>query len=230
MGLSIGVHLLNLLAIPAIVLVYYFKKYEVNTKNTLIALGIAVVILGAVLYGMIPGFVKVASWFELFFVNACGLGFNSGVIIYLIVTAMILIWAVYETQTVKNEIRARISFITALTMLGIPFLGSGVILGLLIIAALSVVLFIKKEWNYKWLNTIILCAMVMLIGYSSYTMIVIRSMANTPMDQNSPEDVFTLQSYLNREQYGDRPLFYGYSGQRGTCGCLQLHRSRKHGL
>ena len=209
MGLSIGVHLLNLLTIPAIVLVYYFKKYEVNTKNTIIALGISVVILAAVLYGMIPGFVKVASWFELFFVNTCGLGFNSGVIIYLIVTAAILIWAVYETQTVKNEIRARIAFIAALTMLGIPFLGSGVILGLLIIAAMSVLLFVKKEWNYHWLNTIVLCAMVMLIGYSTYTMIVIRSMANTPMDQNSPEDVFTLQSYLNREQYGDRPLFYG---------------------
>ena len=178
-------------------------------KNTLIALGIAVVILGAVLYGMIPGFVKVASWFELFFVNTCGLSFNSGVIIYLIATVIVLIWAVYETQTVKNEIRARIAFIVALTMLGVPFVGSGVVLGILVIAALSVLLFVKKEWNYRWLNTIVLCAMVMLIGYSSYSMIVIRSLANTPMDQNSPEDVFSLQSYLNLEQYGDRPLFYG---------------------
>ena len=178
-------------------------------KNTLIALGVAVVILGAVLYGMIPGFVKVASWFELFFVNTCGLSFNSGVIIYLIVTAIVLAWAVYETQTVKNEIRARIAFIAALTMLGVPFVGSGVIVGVLVIVALGTLLFVKKEWNYRWLNTIVLCAMVMLIGYSSYSMIVIRSLANTPMDQNSPEDVFSLQAYLNREQYGDRPLFYG---------------------
>ena len=209
MGLSIGVHLLNLLAIPAIVLVYYFRNYKVNWKNTLLALGLSVIILAAVLYGMVPGFVKVASWFELFFVNTCGLGFNSGVLIYIVITAALLIWAIYETNAVKNTIRARISFILALTMLGIPFFGNGVVIGLIVIAALTILLFVRKKWNYHWLNTIVLCATVMLIGYSSYTMIVVRSLANTPMDQNSPEDVFSLQSYLNREQYGDRPLFYG---------------------
>ncbi|MGM9805501.1 MAG: protein O-mannosyl-transferase family [Candidatus Aphodosoma sp.] len=209
MGLSIGVHLLNLLAIPAIVLIYYFRNYQVTWKNTLIALVAAVVILASVLYGMVPGFVKVASWFELFFVNVCGLGFNSGVLIYITITAAILIWAIYETQTVKNTVRARIAFVLALSILGIPFFGNGVILGLIIIAGLCTLLFVRKEWNYRWLNTIVLCATVMLIGYSTYTMIVVRSLANTPMDQNSPEDVFALQSYLNREQYGDRPLFYG---------------------
>lgn len=209
MGLSIGVHLLNLLAIPAIVLVYYYNKFPVNWKNTFIALAASVFILAAVLYGMVPGFVKVASWFELFFVNTCGLGFNSGVLIYLIITVCVLVWAVYETQTVKNTIRARIAFILALSMLGIPFFGNGVVLGVVLIAALSVLLFVRKEWNYHWLNTIVLCFSLMLVGYSSYAMIVVRSMANTPMDQNSPEDVFSLQSYLNREQYGDRPLFYG---------------------
>ena len=76
-------------------------------------------------------------------------------------------------------------------------------------AILALLLHLKDKVNYKWLNTIVLCVTVMLIGYSSYTMIVVRSMANTPMDQNSPEDVFSLQTYLNREQYGDRPLFYG---------------------
>ena len=209
MGLSIGVHLLNLLAIPAIVLVYYFRNYEVNWKNTLIALGMSVVILGAILYGMVPGCVKVASWFELFFVNTCGMSFNSGVVIYLAITIAALIWAIYETQVVKSSVRARIAFIVAIALLGIPFIGKGVIIGLLIIAGIATLLFVRKKWNYRALNTIILCATVMLIGYSSYTMIIVRSLANTPMDQNSPEDVFALQGYLNREQYGDRPLFYG---------------------
>lgn len=209
MGLSIGVHLLNLLAIPAIVLIYYFRNYEVNWKNTLMALAVSVLILAAVLYGMVPGFVKVASWFELLFVNGMGLGFNSGVLIYLIITAGVLVWAIYETQAGKSGVRARISFLLALSLLGIPFVGNGIILGIVIIAGLATLLFVRKNWNYRWLNTIILCATVMLIGYSTYTMIVIRSLANTPMDQNSPDNVFALQSYLNREQYGDRPLFYG---------------------
>ncbi len=209
MGLSIGVHLLNLLAIPAIVLVYYFKKYTPSVKGVCIALGTSVVILGAVLYGMIPGFVKVASQFELLCVNGLGMSFNSGVVVYIIITAIAFVWSLYETQTVKNEVRAKISFIIVTTLLGVPFIGNGFLLGFVIIAAMAAILFYIKKWNYHWINTIILCMMLMLIGYSTYAMIVIRSMANTPMDQNSPEDVFSLQSYLNREQYGDRPLFYG---------------------
>ncbi|MDD5974956.1 MAG: DUF2723 domain-containing protein [Bacteroidales bacterium] len=216
MGLSIGVHLLNLLTIPALVLVYYFASFKTTTKNTILALLISVIILAAVLYGMIPGFVEVASWFELFFVNVCGLSFNSGLLIYVICTLLILAWAIYATHKTEfggNKKIAAIAFTSAIFVVGIPFIGSGtfsIILGILILAGvLALLISLKDKVNYKWLNTIVLCVTVMLIGYSSYTMIVVRSMANTPMDQNSPEDVFSLQSYLNREQYGDRPLFYG---------------------
>lgn len=213
MGLSIGVHLLNLLAIPAIVLIYYFKKYTASTKGVIFAILTSVIILAAVLYGMIPGFTKVAAWFELLFVNGIGLSFNSGLIIYLIITIGVIVWSIYETSIGKSEKRASISMVTSLSLLGIPFLagngGGSIFLGLLIIAVSLFVLLKHKGWNLKWFNTIVVCFAMLLVGYSSYTLIIVRSLANTPMDQNSPEDVFALQSYLNREQYGDRPLVYG---------------------
>jgi hypothetical protein len=208
MGLSIGVHLLNLLAIPAIVLVYYFRKYEPNWKGALIALAASVAILAAVLYGLIPGFVKVASRFELLFTNGFGLPFNTGLVVYIILSIAALVWAIWATQYGKSDIQAKVAFLVSMTLIGIPFL-AGWAAGVLIIAAVAGFLFWKKDVSRRWLNTIVLCATVMLIGYASYAMIVIRSMANTPMDQNSPEDVFSLQGYLNREQYGDHPLFYG---------------------
>ncbi len=216
MGLSIGVHLLNLLSIPALVLLFYFKKYTVNTRNTIGAIIASLLILAAVLYGMIPGFVKVAGRFELLFVNGLGCGFNTGLAVYIAVAAATLIWAIYETQAGKNGTVMRIAFLLAVIILGIPFLGDSVWLGIVISVVLALFLFTKKELNRQLLNTVTLCMTVMLIGYSSYTMIVVRSMANTPMDQQSPEDVFALQSYLNREQYGDNPLFYGplYSAPR----------------
>ena len=210
MGLSVGVHLLNLLAIPAIVLVYYFKKTKkVDWKGVLKALGASFVILLFVLYGLIPGFTKVAGVFELFFVNKLSMPFNTGLLIYIVCVAGLFVWTIYETHKTTNAIRIKISFSLLLIMLGIPFLGSGIWFGLLIIAAGVALLFYKKEWNYKWFNTITLSILVMVVGYSSYALIMVRSAANTPMDQNSPEDVFSLQSYLNREQYGSAPLLYG---------------------
>ena len=209
MGLSIGVHLLNLLCIPAIVLVYYFRKYNVTWKGALLAVVISGGILAAVLYGMIPGFVKVASWIELFTVNTRGLPFNSGFAIYLLLAAAILITSLVLSEKSKNEWLVRAFFVLSVAILGIPFMGSGVLLGLVLIAGLVAVMYFVKRIERRWLNIILLCMTVMLVGYTSYAMIVVRSMANTPMDQNSPEDVFSLQSYINREQYGDRPLIYG---------------------
>lgn len=212
MGLSIGVHLLNLLAIPAIVLIYYFKKTEkVDWKGVVKALGISFVILLFVQYGIIPGFTKVAGVFELFFVNSVGMPFNSGLFVYLIIVAALFVWTLYETHKGTDGTKIKISFALLMSMLGIPFLGSGIWLGLIIIAAGAFWLFYRKKWNYKWFNTITLCVLMMVIGYSSFALIVIRSSANPPMDQNSPENVFALRSYLNREQYGDNPLFYGQS-------------------
>ncbi|MGL5787876.1 MAG: glycosyltransferase family 117 protein [Bacteroidales bacterium] len=214
MGLSIGVHLLNLLCIPAIVLVYYYKRNpNANLKGSVIALLGSFVLVAILMYGMIPGFVKVAGWFELFCVNTLSLPYNSGVIVYFIVLIATLVWGIYESVQQKNEVRMKIAFILAVALMGIPFIGSGGLksfgIGMLVLAALSSYIFLKKSISIRLVNNILMCMTVILIGYSSYALIVIRSAANTPMDQNSPEDIFTLGSYLNREQYGDRPLFYG---------------------
>ena len=220
-GLSIGVHLLNLLCLPAIVLVYYYKKTpNATAKGSLIALFGSMVLVAAVLYGIVPGIVKVGGWFELLFVNGLGMSFNSGVVVYIILLAAALIWGVYESYTEKNKTRMAISFILTIALLGIPFYGHGassIIIGILVIAALGLYLApsvqakIKERWRItaRTMNTALLCTMMIVIGYSSYALIVIRSTANTPMDQNSPEDIFTLGEYLGREQYGTRPLFYG---------------------
>ena len=220
-GLSIGVHLLNLLCLPAIVLVYYYKKVpNANAKGSLLALLASGILVAAVLYGMVPGIVKVGGWFELFFVNTLGMSFNSGVMVYIIVLAASIIWGVYESYTEKNKMRMSVSFVLTIALLGIPFYGHGtsaVIIGIIVIAFLFFYLSPKMQASMKekyrvsarTLNTSLLCTMMIVIGYSSYAIIVIRSTANTPMDQNSPEDIFTLGEYLGREQYGTRPLFYG---------------------
>ena len=212
-GLSIGVHLLNLLCIPAIVLVYYYKKCENPTgKGSLIVLGVSVIIVAAVLYGIVPGIVKVGGWFELLFVNTLGMSYNIGLYIYLTLLAIVLVWALWETTQAKSEKRMYISFIVCTALLGIPFYGHGVasvVIGLIVLGLIAGVLFYTRKATPRILNTAILCMTLMTVGYSSYALIVIRSTANPPMDQNSPEDVFTLGEYLGREQYGERPLLYG---------------------
>jgi tetratricopeptide (TPR) repeat protein/MFS family permease len=211
MGISIAIHLLNLLCIPAIVLVYYFRKNSNPTwKGAAVALLISFGILIAILYGLVQGLVEVCGWFELLFVNTFRLPYNSGVIFYLILIFGVLAWAIRETMrdTFKLQ-RAKIAFLIAITLLGIPFIGSGLLLGILIIAALAAYLFWSKKINPVALNTLLIGLLVITIGYSSYALIMIRSTANTPMDQNSPEDIFTLRTYLSREQYGETPLFYG---------------------
>ena len=217
-GLSIGVHLLNLLCVPAIVLVYYYRRFpDANLKGSLIALGISIVILAAVLYGVVPGIITVGGWFELFFVNTLGMPFNTGEIIYIILLVACVIWAVYETQVQKHSITIQnIAFLLAVGMLGIPFYGYGwmaFLIGIVVLAALWFVLRLTREKELlitaRIKNTALLCMLMLMIGYSTYALIVIRSSANPPMDQNSPEDIFTLGDYLGRDQYGNRPLLYG---------------------
>ena len=217
-GLSIGVHLLNLLCVPAIGLVYYYRRFpNANLKGSLVALGISVVILAAVLYGVVPGIITVGGWFELFFVNTLGMPFNTGEIIYIILLVATVIWAVYETQTQKHSLTVQnVAVVLAIGMLGIPFYGWGwtaFIIGIVVLAALWFVLKMTREKlpliSARAKNTTLLCMLMLMIGYSTYALIVIRSSANPPMDQNSPEDIFTLGDYLGREQYGNRPLFYG---------------------
>jgi hypothetical protein len=162
-GLSIGVHLLNLLAIPAIVFVYYFRKYDSSRNGILAAAGISIFLLAVIIWFIIPGLVVAASWFELMFVNGIGLPYNSGVIIYAIALTGGVSYGIIYTYRHKKIV----------------------------------------------LNTVLIGLSVIVIGYSSYAMTVIRSSANPPMDQNNPDNVFSLLSYLNRDQYGSRPLGYG---------------------
>jgi len=162
-GLSIGVHLLNLLAIPAIAFVYYFKKYKPTRKNFIITGILSVIILVVVQNGIIPGIVKLSAKFELFFVNSMGLPFNSGTIVYFLLLIGLIIWGLYYSQKKVKPL----------------------------------------------LNTIVLCFTFIIIGYSSFLTLIIRSQANTPMDENNPENAINLLAYLNREQYGDWPIGYG---------------------
>ena len=216
-GLSIGVHLLNLLCVSAIVLVFYYRKFpNANLKGSLIALLISFVLIATILYGVVPGIITVGGWFELFFVNTLGCPFNTGVIIYIILLVAAVIWAIYESYTGKSFKRTNLSFLLAVAMLGVPFYGYGwsaFFIGIVVLAVLWIV--VNRKVNNKPLvsarikNTTLLCMLMLMIGYSSYAITVIRSSANPPMDQNSPEDIFTLGSYLSREQYGDNPLAYG---------------------
>ncbi|MFM6954441.1 MAG: DUF2723 domain-containing protein [Sphingobacteriaceae bacterium] len=164
MGLSIGVHLLNLLAIPAIALVYYFKRTTVATpKGTILALFIGILILGVIQYGVIQYLIKLAANFDLFFVNSLGFGFGSGVLVF----ALLLIGGI--VYGIRYSIRK----------------------------------------NKAVLNLALLCFTFILVGYSSFAMLIIRAQANPSLNNSDPDNVFAMLSYLNREQYGDRPLAYG---------------------
>jgi hypothetical protein len=211
MGLSIGVHLLNLLCIPALVLVYYFKKSsQVTLKGALLALLGSALLLAVVLFGLMPGFVKVASWFDLFFVNVVGLPYNSGAIFYIILVIGLIGWGLYESFRGQNERRMKLAFFLNMVVVGIPFVGHSAWLWVVLCLVLAGLTFRWwKKLNARLMNTVLLSLMVMLIGYSSYALIVIRSSAQPPMDQNSPNNMFSLERYLNREQYGETPLLYG---------------------
>lgn len=216
-GLSIGVHLLNLLCLPAIALVYYYKKNpQANLRGSLLALGVSMVLVAAVLYGVVPGIVKVGGWFELLFVNGFGLPFNSGTVFYILALMGVVGAAIWSTTRSNRKLIVSL-YVASVAMLGIPFYGKGYVmpltLGVVLLAALTALLMWKREGEYlirkRFLNTSLLAMLMLMVGYSSYALIVVRSTQNTPMDQNSPEDIFSLGTYLNREQYGDRPLFYG---------------------
>ena len=220
-GLSIGVHLLNLLCVSAIVLVFYYRKFpNANLKGSLVALAISFVLIAAILYGVVPGIITVGGWFELFFVNTLGCPFNTGVIIYVILLVSTVIWAIHESYVNKSFKRSNISFVLSVAMLGVPFYGYGWSAFFIGVVVLAVLWFVvnrqviidktKKPFvSARIKNTVLLCMLMLMIGYSSYAVIIIRSSANPPMDQNSPEDIFTLGSYLSRDQYGDNPLVYG---------------------
>ena len=207
MGLSIGTHLLNLLTIPAIVLVYYFRRHDFSWKGVCAAFGVSVAILAVILYGIIPGVPTIAGWFELLFTNVLGCPFNTGLAVYLVLMATALVWAIWESycvidkeETINN--RTIISFVLAMALAGVPFIKESALIGILLIITMLVVLFLKKEViPARWLNTIATMVAVVVIGYASYAAIVIRSNADTPMDQNSPDNVFSWHRQSRRHAY-----------------------------
>lgn len=215
-GLSIGVHLLNLLCIPVVGLVIYYRKFQyTGIKGLMIALLASIMVIAAVLYGIVPGVMKVAGIFELFFANNLGLGYDTGMIVYMILLFLLLVLSCFVNVTMHSMRIAIICFYFSLLMLGVSIHG-GITVSLFVsvlLAAVLWLLYIKIDHAKLWRMSYILSfsLLMLVVGYSSYALILIRSSDNTPMDQQSPEDPFTLRDYLGREQYGDIPLFYGPS-------------------
>ena len=209
-GISIAVHLLNLLCIPAIGLVIYYRKTKESTgKGSLIALLLSCVVVGLILFGLVPGFVEVSQYFELFFVNVVGLSFNMGVLIYALLFAAACIWAIYELYAQNSKLRLRVAVGLSVALSGLPFIGDSLWIPVVLLAALVVYLARVKEMPIRVWNIVVTSIFVIFIGYSSYALLLIRSSAHTPMNQNAPDNVFALSTYLNREQYGETPLLYG---------------------
>ena len=164
MGLSIGVHLLNLVAIPALALIVYFKKYKITSITGVItSLITGLIIVGLIVEGIIPGLPSIASFVERLFVNSLGLPFGSGIVFFILIFISSLAYLVWYSQKREKPI----------------------------------------------LNTSLLAFTFILIGYSSYSLVLIRSNFNPPIDENNPENILNFISYLKREQYGNRPLFKG---------------------
>ncbi len=211
-GVSVAVHLLNLLCIPAIVLVFAYRKYkDMNLTKSLVTLLISFVIIFLVLYGLVPGFIKVAQRFELFFVNTLHMSYNSGALIYAITAVALFVWALYELNAQKSGLKIRISVLLALAVSGIFYFGNTIWIGFVLLLIVGTLMFTKFKSNLpvRALTVAMWGISVIFVGYSSYALILIRSSADTPMNQNSPDNVFDLASYLNREQYGENPLIYG---------------------
>jgi Protein of unknown function (DUF2723) len=209
MGLSIGVHLLNLLTLPAIVMVYYFKKFEFSWKGLFYSLAISLVLLTLLIYGIMPGVVTISCKFDWFFVNTLGLPVNSGMVFHMILLACLLIFAVKLSFSSTNSKKNSIVAIAALFFTGIWVVSDSLVLNILIFTLISVAVWYMAGKSRTILNITLTSILVILIGYSSNAIIVIRSSAGTPLNENSPSNPFNLLYFLNREQYGQRPLFRG---------------------
>lgn len=207
MGLSIGIHLLNLLVIPAIALVVYFNKSKnITTKGTINVFLLGCVIVGVVLWGIIQFTVKGAAFADLFFVNTLGLGFGTGAIVFFALLLTVVVAGIYFTTTtsVPAIITAAASFVLLLT------LSSGIIGFIAAIAIVALLEYVVKIRERRFaLNSFLICTAFILFGYSSFVMIVIRAKAGTNLNNSDPQDAFALNGYLNRDQYGDTPLLYG---------------------
>ncbi|RYY35486.1 MAG: DUF2723 domain-containing protein [Sphingobacteriaceae bacterium] len=206
-GLSIGIHLLNLLVIPAIALVIYFRKAkQVTTKGTLAWFFGGVVAVAFVLWGVIQFTVKGAAFADLTFVNTLGFGFGSGAIMFFVLLITLIASGIYYTIKPNNAI----IIITAVSFIMLGLISAGII-GLIVTAAIAALLeYVFKIRHHRFaLNSFFVCLAFILFGYSSFVMIPIRAKAGTNLNNSDPQDAFALNGYLNRDQYGETPLLYG---------------------
>ena len=215
MGLSIGVHLLNLLCLPAMALVYYYRRATTPTlKGSALALLGSFALVGVMMYGVVQGVPKLAGKWDMFFVNTCGLSYNQGLYIYLAVLVAVLIWGVYEADravqdpTLLGSHRFRISIALSLILMGIPLIGNGIV-ALALAAGIIAFFYLYKGLRARAVQTVQMSLVAIAMGFSSYGVILVRAVADPPMNENAPADAFSLRYYLAREQYGSAPLFYG---------------------
>lgn len=211
-GVSIAVHLLNLLCIPAIVLVFTYRKWKnVNAKRSLLALLVGFAIIVFVLYGLVPGFINVAGWFDIKIVNWLSMPFNSGTIVYALLMVASFIWGLTELHLQRSLARIRLSFCISVLLSGMLFIAGNLWIGIILSIGLFVVMYVvfKENMPLRWLNIILWSISVIFVGYSSYALILIRAHANPPLNQSQADNVLNLSGYLNREQYGETPLLYG---------------------
>jgi hypothetical protein len=208
-GLSIEVHLLNLLTIPAIGLVYYFRKFEFSWKGFIIAMVSSVIILALLMYGIRPGIVTISSKFDLFFVNSLGLPIKSGILFHMALVILFFVLAIRSTFNDSNFKKTAFLSFGALFLTGVWVLSESIVFNILIIILLAGFVWYISGKSKIILNTALTVVMVILIGFSSNAIIVIRASANPPLNENNPSDPFNLLYFLNREQYGERPLFKG---------------------
>lgn len=215
MGLSIGVHLLNLLCLPAMALVYYYRRATTPTlKGSALALLGSFALVGLMMYGVVQGVPKLAGKWDMFFVNTCGLSYNQGLYIYLAVLVAVLIWGVYEADRAVQDPkllgshRFRISIALSLILMGIPLIGNGIV-ALALAAGIIAFFYLYKGLRARAVQTVQMSLVAIAMGFSSYGVILVRAVADPPMNENAPADAFSLRYYLAREQYGSAPLFYG---------------------
>ncbi|HNR41964.1 MAG TPA: DUF2723 domain-containing protein [Bacteroidales bacterium] len=209
MGLSIGVHLLNLLTLPGIVLVYYFRKFEFSWKGFLISLGISAVLLSLLMYGIMPGLVTISAKLDIFSRNTLGLPLNSGLIFHFILLIVTFILAVRMTIISNDRTRISVFAAAAFFLSGIWVISGSAFLNIVLLGSVIFLAWYLAGRYKVVLNTILTAVMVILIGYSAIAIIVIRSSAQPPLNENQPDNPFSLLYFLNREQYGQRPLFRG---------------------
>ena len=212
MGLSIGVHLLNLLTIPAMTFIFYFKKFKPSKKGIFITTIISILLLASVMYGIIPNIVDVFANTELLFVNYLRLPFYSGTVFFFFYLTLIICIGVLYSYYVENR---KLRFFLVLLLITGAFLvifSYTTTLNLLVRIAVTLAclygFYLIRSKN-GIIRLVTLSFAFILIGYSSFLVLIIRSNANTPINENTPDDAINLLSYLNREQYGDWPIFYG---------------------